>query len=215
MAPPPTFASRQARVSPAARGAAVVVLASCALLTACGTAGPAATPTKTVTVRPSTATSPPPSSPAASAAAAGPPGCLASALQATLGVAQGTAGTLYQVVVLTNTSDSTCTLFGYPGVSFVSGVGGQQVGAAASRNSAVASTLVTLAPGGQANTLIGLHDAGAYNPSQCQPTSVDWLRIYPPGDYGSIYVQYQAQTCASTAEVTMSVTAIGAGAGSS
>lgn len=214
MASPPTFASRQTRVSPAARVAAVVVLASCALLTACGTTGPAATPTKTVTVRPSTAASSPPSPPAASAAAAGPAGCLASALQATLGIAQGAAGTLYQVVVLTNTSNSTCTLFGYPGVSFVSGVGGQQVGAAASRNPAEASTLVTLAPGGQANTLIALHDAGAYPPSECQPTSVDWLRIYPPGDYGSIDVQYQAQTCASTAEVIMSVTAIGTGTGS-
>lgn len=214
MASPPTFASRQTRVSSAARVAAVVVLASCALLTACGTTGPAATPTKTVTVRPSTAASSPPSPPAASAAAAGPAGCLASALQATLGIAQGAAGTLYQVVVLTNTSNSTCTLFGYPGVSFVSGVGGQQVGAAASRNPAEASTLVTLAPGGQANTLIALHDAGAYPPSECQPTSVDWLRIYPPGDYGSIDVQYQAQTCASTAEVIMSVTAIGTGTGS-
>ncbi|MGH3305439.1 MAG: DUF4232 domain-containing protein, partial [Streptosporangiaceae bacterium] len=140
--------------------------------------------------------------------------CLASALQPALGVSEGAAGTLYQVVVLTNTSASTCSLYGYPGVSFVTGIGGQQVGAAARRDLLVPSALVTLPPGGQANMLIGLHDAGNYPPSQCQQASVNWLRIYPPGDYGSVYVQYQAQTCARRAEVILSVTAVRTGAGS-
>jgi Protein of unknown function (DUF4232) len=214
--------ARRARLSLAVCTAAVA-LAGGGLLAACGTTTPGAAPTRTVTVQasPSTgqatspATSPATSSAPAKAAAAGPSTCLASGLQATLGISQGTAGTIYQVVVLTNTSASTCVLGGYPGVSFVTGMGGQQVGAAAARNPAVPTTLVTLVPGGQANMLIALHDAGAYPPSECQMTSVDWLKIYPPADYGSVYVQYQAQTCARAAEVIMSVTAMQAGAGSS
>lgn len=233
VARPLAFATRPGQ--PAARGrtdglltgrrvAALAAVAGCGLLTACGTAAPAPRPTTTVTVRASTGTgsgtsASPAASPATSqapagVAAAGSAGCLASALQPTLGVFQGTAGTFYQVVVLTNTSASTCTLYGYPGVSFVTKAGGQQVGAAATRNPLEPTALVTLPPGGQANMIVGLHDAGNYPPAECQPTSVDWLRIYPPGDYGSVYVQYKAQTCASQAELVLSVTAVRTGTGS-
>ena len=147
-----------------------------------------------------------------SAAPTGAAGCLSSGLQAELGASQGTAGTIYQVIVLTNTSASNCTLYGYPGVSFVTSQGGSQVGAPAKRNPAVQATQVTLAPGGKANVLLAVHDAGAY--PDCRMTSVDWLRIYPPGDYGSLYVQYKAQTCANTHNSILTVTAASAGAGS-
>ena len=114
--------------------------------------------------------------------------------------------------MLTNTSGSACTLYGYPGVSFVTGAGGSQVGAPATKNPAVTVTLVTLAAGGEANLLLGVHDAGAF-PS-CTLTNVGWLRIYPPGDYGSVYVQYKTQACANAAEKTLSVTPVRPGAGS-
>jgi hypothetical protein len=42
---------------------------------------------------------------------------------------------------------------------------------------------------------------------------VDWLRIYPPGDYGSIYVQYSTQACANPTLSIMSVSPVRAGAG--
>jgi len=198
--------------------AALVLTGTCGLLAACGTTpAPGAAPTKTVTIQASPAApGAPPTQPVGSTpvSQAGPPGCLANGLQASLGAGQGTAGTLYQVVVLTNKSASTCTLYGYPGVSFVTGEGGSTVGAPATRNPVDPTTLVTLAPGGQANMLLGVHDAGAYPPSACQPTSVDWLRIYPPGDYGSDYVQYQTQTCSNAAEQILTTTPMRAGAGS-
>jgi len=197
----------------ASRIAAVAALAGLGgLLSACGTGSPSATATKTITETvPAGAGA---SSTSAATTPAGPPGCLASALQAQLGVSQGTAGTIYQVVVLTNTSTATCTLYGFPGVSFVTGVGGLQVGAPATRVSGVPVSLVTLAAGGKANLLLAVHDAGAYSPAECHMTTVHWLRVYPPGDYGALYLQYNTPACAKASKSIMTVTPVRAGAGS-
>jgi len=214
-------------VSPARQHAAAVLASTCGLIAACGfivgcgtTAAPGAAPPPSAISSPGSAASTPGATTSAAstgaagtpATPAGPAGCLASDLRAQLGASQGTAGTIYQVIVLTNTSASDCTLYGYPGVSFVTGQGGSQVGAPATRNSAVKATQLTLAPGGKANALLAVHDAGAF--PDCQLTSVDWLRIYPPGDYGSLYVQYNGQTCANTRKSILTVTAVSAGAGS-
>jgi len=194
--------------------AAAALGAACGLLTACGSSAPAAPPTHTVTIQAAAshgaATSASPAPAPTSAAAAGQPGCLSSGLRAQLGVSQGAAGTIYQVIAFTNTSKSTCTLYGYPGVSFVTGVGGSQVGKPAIKNPVVTKTLVTLAPGAKAAFLLGVHTAGAY--PTCKITSVDWLRIYPPGDYGSITVQYKTQACANQNFSIMTVSPVRAGA---
>jgi hypothetical protein len=218
-------------LSPARQRAAAALASICGVIVACGfiaacgsTAAPGAATAQAPTSRsgsttPAAASTPGVTTPAADTGAAstpatanGPGGCLASGLQAQLGVSQGTAGTIYQVIVLTNTSASNCTLYGYPGVSFVTGVGGREVGAPATKNPAVAPAQLTLAPGGKANVLLAVHDAGAF--PDCRLTSVDWLRIYPPGDYGSLFVQYNAQTCANPAKSILAVTAVSAGAGS-
>jgi hypothetical protein len=204
----------------AARLSAAAALAgACGLLTACGgTAAPGAGPgTRTVTIQASSSTSaaaPAAASSAASSPAApsGPAGCLATGLKAQLGLSQGTAGTIYQVIVLTNTSNATCTLYGYPGVSFVTGIGGSQIGKPASKNPVVAKALVTLTPGAKADVLLAVHDAGAV--PNCKITPVHWLRIYPPGDYSSVYVQYNTQACANHGISIMSVSPVRAGAGS-
>src|SRR5215475_10768862 len=128
----------------AARGAGLVILGAwaAAVLTGCGTGSPAAAPTVTVTTTRSAgppATSAPAASadPAAStvpAASTGPGTCPPSALHVSLGDSEGAAGTFYRVIVLTNTSGSACTLYGYPGVSFVTRPGGSVIGAPARRN---------------------------------------------------------------------------------
>jgi hypothetical protein len=215
-------------VSPARQRSAAALAGTCGLIAACGflaacgsAAAPGAAPAQTGTTGPgpgSVGGTSKPATPTANTAATstpaaptGPATCLASGLQAQPGLSQGAAGTIYQVVVLTNTSASTCTLYGYPGVSFVTGQGGSQVGAPATRNPAVKATQITLTPGGKANALLAVHDAGAF--PHCQLTSASWLRIYPPGDYGSLYVQYKAQTCANSANKILTVTAVSAGAG--
>ena len=77
-----------------------------------------------------------------SAAAAGPPACPTSSLQVKLGVGQGYAGGVYEVIGFTNTGASTCTLFGYPGVSLVSGPPYTQIGLAAKRSTSTPKKLV-------------------------------------------------------------------------
>jgi hypothetical protein len=220
---PSLISSAHRRATAAALASTCGLIAVGAFVSACGsTAAQGAAPAQSVTSRPGSGSAGSTSTPATTAsgvaasstpaAPAGPASCLASGLQAQLGASQGTAGTIYQVLVLTNTSGSSCTLYGYPGVSFVSGQGGSQVGAPATRNPAVKAAPLTLAPGGKANALLAVHDAGAF--PDCRLTSVDWLRIYPPGDYGSLYVQYKAQTCANTAKSILTVTAVSPGAGS-
>jgi Protein of unknown function (DUF4232) len=220
---PSLISSAHQRTAAAALASTCGLIAVCAFVAACGSsAAPGAAPAQSVTSRPGSGSAGSTSTPvtaatgtAASTTPAAPAGtasCLASGLQAQLGASQGTAGTIYQVIVLTNTSASSCTLYGYPGVSFVNGQGGSQVGAPATRNPAVKAARLTLAPGGKANALLAVHDAGAY--PDCRLTSVDWLRIYPPGDYGSLYVQYKAQTCANAAKSILTVTAVSPGAGS-
>jgi hypothetical protein len=212
----PRGAGGTSRRAPARLSLLSLAALACCGLAACGTAGtPGAGTTNTVTVQPSSGSGTPagattPTAPA-SQAPAGPGTCLAANLKGVLGTSQGAAGTIYTDLVLTNTSGASCTLYGYPGVSFVAAPGGAEIGAPANRNSISPVTQVTLAPGGQANVLIALTDVGVYPTAQCQPTTVSWLRVYPPGDYGSLYVQDATQTCALTSKVVMTVSAVRAG----
>lgn len=210
-----------------ARRAGLVVLAAGAagLLTACGGGTPAPAPTETVTktAAPASPVGTAPAVPAASTgpaataptAAGGPPTCLPSALRASLGQSQGAAGTFYRVIVLTNISGSDCTLYGYPGVSFVTGPGGSVIGAPARRNPLIRDTLITLRPGAAASALTGVTDTGALPQPACEPGKADWLQIYPPGDRGALAVQYSAEVCTRPGEVFMSITAMHAGAADS
>jgi hypothetical protein len=150
------------------------------------------------------------------AGGAGTPACATRGLQASAGVAQGTAGSLYQVIDFTNISGAPCTLFGYPGVALAGGTPVTQIGAAATRSSAASATLVTLAAGATANALLRITQAGDYSASQCHPTASSYLQIYPPNQTTPIYLAYKATGCASTAvPPLLSIGVVQAGSGSS
>src|SRR5215470_17235015 len=68
--------------------------------------------------------------------------CAATDLKLTVGAANGAAGTIFYPLDFTNTSGSACTMYGYPGVAFVSSPSGSQIGAPASRRTAAAPTVV-------------------------------------------------------------------------
>jgi hypothetical protein len=199
-------------------GVVAATAAAAALLAGCGSATPAAAPTKTITATVGTAATPSAAASSASAttpATAGPGTCAAADLRASLGQGSGAAGTFYRLIVLTNSSSSACTLYGYPGVSFVTGQGGSVIGAPATRNSLIKDTLVTLQPGGTASALVGVVDTGALPQAACQPGQASLLQIYPPGDLGSVDVQYHAEVCTKPGEKFMTVTAVHAGTSSS
>jgi hypothetical protein len=90
-----------------------------------------------------------------------------------------------------NAGPAACTLYGYPGVSWVAGADGHQVGAAATRqanNSGPAEQAVTLAPGALASAPLDIVNASALPPAECKPVPVRGLRVYPPGERSALFL---------------------------
>jgi hypothetical protein len=141
--------------------------------------------------------------------------CATSSLQVKQGIAQGYAGGVYQVIDFTNTSGSTCTLYGYPGVSLVSGPPYTQIGLAAKRTAASAPVKqITLAPGATGNALLQIVDALNYPSASCGPTKAAALKIYPPNQTVAVYLPSTANGCAHPVQI-MYIGAVQAGSGSS
>ncbi len=175
------------------------------------TSAPATTAAPSSSATPSPSSSASATSPAGAAGAA--PACATDILKVTPGLAEGAAGSAYQVIDFTNLSSEPCTLFGYPGVALAGGAPVTQIGAAASRSTATAATLVTLAAGGTANALLRITDAGNYPTSECDPVASTYLQIYPPNQTTPVYVAYTSTGCSSTAVNLLSVGVVQPGSG--
>jgi len=192
-----------------ALAAAAVLACSAALAAACGTAAapaasPAASPAVTATPIVSAGTASPAVSPApAPAPAAAAPACATSALKVAVPTGPGgaAAGSSYYPIRFANVSGASCTLQGYPGVSFVTAQGGRQIGPAATRNAAVARQLVTLSPGQTVHAELQVLNAQNYPPADCGLVTAHWLKIYPPNQTGPAYVSFTAQACAKPKQI--------------
>jgi hypothetical protein len=108
---------------------------------------------------------------------------------------EGTAGTMYRALVFTNTGTRACVIQGFPGVSFVAGDDGHQVGEAAARVGDKGPP-ITLRPGMAATAPVGFVNIGNYDPEVCQPTPVRGLRVYPPHERRSVFVPFETTGCA-------------------
>jgi hypothetical protein len=125
------------------------------------------------------------------AAASGTPACTSADLKVSLGGGAGAGMSQNHVgLQFTNVGSASCTVYGYPGVSWVAGADGHQVGAAAKReaNNSGTEKLVTLAPGALASAPIDIGDAAVIPASQCKPVPVRGLRIYPPGEKAALFL---------------------------
>ena len=111
--------------------------------------------------------------------------------------AGGAAGSIYYPLDFTNISGSPCTLFGYPGVSFVTGQSGTQLGRAATRNPVAHPVTITLAPGDVAHATLQVAEAGNYDPAQCSPVTAHWLKVFPPDQFSAAYVRFTTQACSA------------------
>jgi Protein of unknown function (DUF4232) len=181
-----------------------VLLSAAALLaTGCGTSSTPAAPPVTVTVTapaPEQSAAPPASAPESAAASVQPggtPRCTTAELRATLGAGDGAAGSVYRPLLFTNTGARTCALRGFPGVSYVGGDDGHQVGPAA-QEVGDRGGAVTLRPGGQAAATVQFVQVANFDPAVCRPTPVRGLRVYPPGDTASLFVAADGTGCAGT-----------------
>ena len=172
------------------------------------------TPASPTTAAPASSSGNTPAVASPSSPAAGPAACPTSSLRVKLGAAQGYAGGVYVVLDFTNTSGSTCTLYGYPGVSLVSGPPYTQIGLAAKRSTSTPRKLVTLAPGATANAQLQIVDALNYPPASCGPTKATALKIYPPNQTVPVYLPNTSNGCAKPVQI-MYIGAVQPGSGSS
>lgn len=180
--------------------AAAVALAAVGVLAA-GCSGPPAAvadsppvPAPPVTLAPAPVT---PAPPAQDPSPAGVPRCTTAELAAALGAADAGAGSVYRPIVFTNTGTRTCELRGFPGVSYVAGEDGHQVGGAAIM-SGERSGEVVIPVGHTAVAPLQLVNVDNYDAAACSPTPVRGLRIYPPGDTASLFVPMEGTGCAGT-----------------
>jgi hypothetical protein len=186
-------------------------------------ASPSATPTvtRTVTVGPSAsgASSSASTNPSSPSSPAGPVtsavSCATSSLNVKQGLGQGYAGGVYEVIDFTNTSNSPCSLYGYPGVSLVTGPPYTQVGLAAKRSTTSAQVkLITLAPGATGNALLQIVDALNYPSATCGPTKATALKVYPPNQTAPVYLPNTSTACSKPVQ-TMNIGPVQAGSGGS
>ncbi len=205
----------------ASRVLAGALLACCAALAAACSASTStssspssstATPVSSPSAAPATPTTP---AAATTPAVAGSAPCPTRYLGVKAGLSQGTAGSVYQVIDFTNISNVSCTLYGYPGISFTStGSSGGQIGLAAKENPTPAREVVTLAPGATANALLRIVDAGNFPPATCGMVTAHWLVIYPPNQTTPVYLSYTSPTCSKQVQ-TLFVNVVQPGSGGS
>lgn len=156
--------------------------------------------TSSSTAAPTASTAP------ASTTPAGPTRCTTAALTGALTGSNGAAGSIYYSLVLTNHGSSACVMQGYPGVSFVAGTQGQQLGAPASRIPGSAPSF-TVQPGSSGHAVLQITEAGNYG-SGCQLTPVAGLRVYPPDQTTSLFIAHTDQGCANTSDVVLHIGAL-------
>lgn len=164
-------------------GPLVVTGALAVGLAACGGSSSNSTTTSTTTTSSpssSTTTTGGPSTPSTttSTTAAGPQTCRTASLAVSIGAPNGSAGAIHYGLTFRNTGTAACTLYGYPGVSFLGG-SGQQIGDPAQRQGGTPTT-VTLAAGGSAYASVVVTDPGI--PPCSGSTAATQIRVYPPGE---------------------------------
>ena len=107
----------------------------------------------------------------------------------------------------TNLSGSTCTLFGYPGVSAVT-LTGTQIGSAADRSGITPQT-VTLANGASTHALVEITNTGLFQPSLCHQVTAAGLKVYPPNQTQSRTVPFPFKACSKVGTLYLTISPVG------
>ena len=165
------------------RAAAILLVGLGLLLAACGRSSSSPTtttiagaPTTTAPITTSTT-----SGSSTTSTTSGPRtnSCATRDLTISIGSPNGTAGAIHYVLTYLNAGTSPCTLFGYPGVSFLA-ADGSQIGSPAQRASGVGVSSVTLAPGALVYSGVSVTDPGI--PPCSSAGSATRVRVFPPGE---------------------------------
>jgi hypothetical protein len=189
----------------ACTAAALAALMACAPLNT--TAPPAAAGTRAPA--PSPTPPPPPRQ-----AAPGGTRCHTGQLRVRVAPADSAAGHLGLRVVFTNTTTRACTMYGYPGVSFLSGPRGRQLGVPAERSAARgAPMLISVAPGGAAHADLLLTNTANFAAGTCKPSQAAGVRVYPPDETAAVFAAYPLMVCAHNGVGAAEIYPVADGAG--
>jgi len=141
----------------------------------------------------------------ASSTTAKPARCTTGHLQGKLQTGDGgAAGTVTDRLWLKNTGKHSCTLQGWPGVSFVGHGNGTQIGKAAKMDRATVHSTVVIKPGMRVVATLKIAQAANYPISKCgSRVNADGLRVYPPGSKTSIFVASAGLSACSSSSVSL------------
>jgi hypothetical protein len=143
------------------------------------------------------------------------PECKPATLKLSFGAGDAGMSQQHTVLRFTNVGSRSCVIVGFPGVSYVAGDKGTQVGAPARRVGRIGPQ-VTLTPGEVASTVVSSVSVGVFDPATCRPTPVRGYRIYPPDSTASMFIPLPAgvRGCAGTSpDPQLTVVTIRAGRG--
>jgi Protein of unknown function (DUF4232) len=133
-----------------------------------------------------------------------------------VGNGEGAAGSTYSTIDFTNQGTTTCTLYGYPGVSLAAGTPAAQVGAAATRSSTTGSpAVVKLTPGETGNAQLRVVQALNYPSSTCSPSNTTYLQVFPPNETQPVLLSFKSMGCTKASVKLLTIGAVQAGATSS
>ncbi|HEY0805089.1 MAG TPA: DUF4232 domain-containing protein [Pseudonocardiaceae bacterium] len=127
--------------------------------------------------------------------AGGTPECRTANLKATIAGGNAAAGHSYRNLQFTNISNQNCVIVGFPGVSYVTGANGTQVGAPAEHDGNKGGQIV-LKPGQVASSVVTFTDVAVFDATACKPTPTLGLRVYPPDQTASLFVAQNGTGCA-------------------
>jgi hypothetical protein len=154
-------------------GVAAISLAACSS-SGSSSASTTGAPTTTTTTGGSASSS----TIATSTTTPGPPMCRTGNLTVSLGAPNGSAGAIHYGITFQSRGTVACTLYGFPGVSFLN-AGGTQIGSPAQRQGGTPAT-ISVAPGGNAYASLAVTDPGiAPCTGSVHPNAI---QVYPPGE---------------------------------
>ena len=124
--------------------------------------------------------------------------CKAGDVKLSLGNGDTAAGTTQRPLIITNVSGHECTIQGFPGISYVGGDDGHQIGKDAFRDG-TKGTAIKLATGQAASAAIGFTQVADFDPGTCKPEAVKGLRVYLPQETASLFLPMEGTGCSGTA----------------
>lgn len=178
------------------KGVLEAVLVGAAIVTAaCTQSHPSSSSTTTSS---STSSTQAISTTTSSTQAAGTATCQVNQLTLSLFGSSGAAGTLESTFDFHNTSDSSCSLYGFPGAQMLNASGGVLTTQTTVRGGTYPFTdfspsHVSLAPGGLAYFNVGYTDVPTGTESTCQMPAE--LEVTPPNDYSQLKIAFTASVC--------------------